>query len=66
MAKQGITLGLTVMQKDGKLFVRKAHNATNQHNLERQRCMRQALTGQKGGGEEAQHARFRAATARCR
>ena len=66
MAKQGITLGLTVMSRDGKLFVRRAHNAGNVHNAERRQCMKQALTGQKGGGKEAQRARFRAASARCR
>lgn len=66
MAKQGITLGLTVMSKDGKLFVRRAHNAGNKHNLERQACMKRALTGQRGGGKDAQRARFRSAAASCR
>jgi hypothetical protein len=64
--KNGITLGLSVMSKDGKLFLRKAHNAGNRHNLERQSCMRSKLTGQRGGGRSAQQARFRAASAQCR
>ena len=66
MAKKGISLGMSVVSRDGKLFLRDAHNASNTHNVERQRCMRQALSGQKGGGKEAQRARFRAAAARCR
>lgn len=64
--KNGITLGLSVMSKDGKLFLRKAHNAGNRHNLQRQSCMRQQLTGHTGGGKSAQQARFRAASAHCR
>lgn len=64
--KNGITLGLSVMSKDGKLFLRKAHNSGNRHNLERQACMRQHLSGQRGGGRDAQRARFRAAAHACR
>jgi hypothetical protein len=66
LAKKGITLGLTVTERDGKIFVRKAHNAGNSHNADRQACMKRALTGQRGGGKEAQQARFRQASAQCR
>ncbi len=66
LAKKGISLGLTVTQRDGKLFVRSKHNAGNTHNAERAACMKRALTGQRGGGKEAQRARFRQASAQCR
>jgi len=64
--KKGISLNMTVVERDGHLFVRKAHNAGNTHNEQRQACMKQRLTGQRGGGREAQIQRFRAAAAACR
>lgn len=66
MAKQGISLGLTVMSRDGRLFVRKAHNAGNTHNQQRQQCMKQQLSGKRHGSREAQVAAFRAAAKACR
>lgn len=65
MAKKGISLGLSVFEKDGKLFTRSAHNSQNTHNLERQRCMKQQLTGKKFGNRESQVAAFRAAAKAC-
>ena len=66
MAKKGISLGLTVFQKDGKMFVRNAHNARNTHNVQRQACMKQQLAGKKFGNREQQVAAFRAAAKACR
>lgn len=65
MAKKGITLGLTVVERDGKLFTRSAHNSQNTHNKERQACMKQQLSGKRGGGKAAQKERFIAAARVC-
>lgn len=64
--KKGIDLGLTVVSRDGKNFVRRAHNATNSHNKARQDCMKQQLSGKHFGSREAQIAAFRSAAHACR
>lgn len=66
MAKKGIDLPITLMSKDGKLFPRKAHNARNAHNAERNSCIANRLRGRTGGGKAAQQQRFREAAAACR
>lgn len=65
MAKKGISLGLTVTERDGKLFVRKAHNSGNTHNKERQDCMKRELAGKHYSNKEQQRGAFRDASRRC-
>lgn len=67
MAKKGIDMAsqFKFMNKDGKMFLRKAHNAGNSRNEARNHCIAQAMRGHHFGSKEAVRSAFTAAAKQC-